>query len=245
MSAPNQQDTTDPSSLLYYAPRRLRDRASALRTTQLDSRQGIEPLSAPDVEALDAPDLEPLVAPDLDPQAYDGPSEPSPEIARHLEPDTMEALLLLSQRARKRQVFAPAIRFAGVASLAAVVAFTYVMLTELPDQNAVNEVAGPIPKIVTEVGDANINEPALLDIKATSSNSVPATEPETTGARESSSPVTPEQDAVPFPQFQPWQGTLAQAQQKEKSVERAVPATRDPQPRRKRKSRKHQVDDAE
>jgi hypothetical protein len=237
MSAPNQQDTTDPNSLLYYAPRRLRDRASALRTSQLDSRQVLEPLGAPDLEPLDAPSLEP--------HAYEEPSNPSPEILRHPEPDTMEALWLLSQRARKRQVFAPAIRFAGVASLAAVIAFTYVMITELPDQSAVNEVASPTPKIVTEIDDANINEPALLDIKDTNSNSATATEPETTGARESSSSVTPEQDAVLFQQFQQWQGTLAQAQRQEKSVQRDVPATRDPQPRRKRKARKHQVDDAE
>jgi hypothetical protein len=156
MSAPNQQDTTDPNSLLYYAPRRLRDRASALRTTQLDGREALE--------LRDAPSLEP--------QAYDGPPNPLPEILRAPESEPMEALWLLSQRARKRQVFAPAIRFAGVASLAAVIAFTYVVIfTELPDQNAVKDVAGPTPKIATENGDANINESASPDIRVTNSNS--------------------------------------------------------------------------
>jgi hypothetical protein len=65
MSAPDQQDTatdnqdaTDPSNLLYYAPRHLRDRANSLRTKQFDGHA-----------------LEIRSAPSLDPQISDEPPE--------------------------------------------------------------------------------------------------------------------------------------------------------------------------
>jgi len=91
MSAPNQEDTatenqdaTDPSNLLYYAPRRLRDRANFLRTKQFDAQA-----------------LEIRTAPSLDPQISDEPPDSLPE--RWLtapEPGSMEAVWHLSQRAR-------------------------------------------------------------------------------------------------------------------------------------------------
>ena len=115
MSAPDQQDTatdnqdaTDPSNLLYYAPRHLRDRANSLRTKQFDGQA-----------------LEIRSAPSLDPEISDEPPETLPE--RRLttpEPGSMEAVWRLSQRDRKRQVLGPALRFAGVAALAAGLATT-------------------------------------------------------------------------------------------------------------------------
>jgi len=244
MNAPDQEDATNPSNVLYYAPRRLRDRANALRTTQLDNTQVFE-----------APD-----APALEPQAW--PSDPLPENLYAPESLAMEDLWLTRQRAR-REVLAPVFRFVGVASLGALVAFTYVMIfTELPDQKKVNDVSAPTAKIVTETRDANGG-----DVKPASSNSAdpitirksladtnpmaetasaeqstPAAILETTGAREAASPITPEQNAALFQQYLQWQDTLAQAQRRETSVQRSVPATRDPQPRRKRKARKRQVD---
>jgi hypothetical protein len=245
MNAPDQEDATNPNNVLYYAPRRLRDRANALRTTQLDNTQVFE-----------APD-----APALDPQ--DWPADPLPENLHAPEPFAMEDLWLTRQRARKREVLAPVFRFVGVASLGALVAFTYVMIfTELPDQKKVNDAGAPTAKIVTETSDANSG-----DVKPVSSNSVdpitirkssadtnptadtasaeqstPSAILETTGAREAASPMTPEQNAALFREYLQWQDTLAQAQRQETSVQRSVPATRDPQPRRKRKARKRQVD---
>jgi hypothetical protein len=242
MSAPNRQDTTDPNSLLYYAPRRLRDRASALRTTQMDSRQ-----------------------PSLAPQAYGGPSNPLPEILRVSEPEPMEAPSLLSQRARKKQVLAPVIRFVAVAGLAAAAAFTYVVIfTELPDQNTVNEVAGA-PKI--ESNEPAINEP--VSVKVTGSNpgdvTTPsgspadtkltagmsetpqsATEPivETMGSREPSGRVAPGQNPPLFPPFLLWQESYAQ-REVPVTAQQNIPTTRNPAPRRKRKARNTQVDEDE
>jgi hypothetical protein len=241
MSAPNRQDTTDPNSLLYYAPRRLRDRASALRTTQRDSRQ-----------------------PSLEPQAYDGPSNPLTEILRVREPEPMEAPSLLSQRARKKQVLAPVIRFVAVAGLAAAAAFTYVVIfTELPDQNAVNEAAG-VAKI--ESNEPAIKEPVSVGVKVSDSNpgdvttpsaspadtkltpstAQSATEPivETMGSREPSSRVTPAQNVPLFPPFLLWQETYAQ-REVPVTAQQNIPTTREPAPRRKRKARKNQVDEDE
>src|SRR5215510_5991534 len=148
MNTPDQQDATNPSNVLYYAPRRLRERASALRTTQLDNKNVFE---APDV-------------PTLEPQAW--PTDPFPDALHVPEPVAMEDVQLLRQRARKKEVLAPIFRFVGVASLGALVAFTYVMIfTEVPDQKTVDSSAGQTAKIATEHADAKSS-----DVKVTETN---------------------------------------------------------------------------
>ena len=244
MSTPIEQDTADPNSLLYYAPRRLRDRADALRT--IDG----SPVLAPDAPV---PEL----------QDHHAHPDPLPRISRVPKRETMEALWRRNQRARKKQVFAPVLRFAAVASVAAAIAFTYVIMTELPDQNTGKEVTSSAPKIATGASNASVNETTAAVPEATNPNpddviilkgssaSAAASAPpdpqptptralETTGSRESSAPISFEQ----FQQFLLWQQTMAQASRQEPSV-RQAPATRDPAPRRKRKARRSQTDDDE
>lgn len=242
MNTPDQQDATNPSNVLYYAPRHLRERVSALRTTRLDNKNIFE--------TSDAPALEP--------QAW--PTDPFPEALQVPEPVGMEDVEVLRQRARKKEVLAPIFRFVGVASLGALVAFTYVIFTEVPDQKTVDSPAGQSAKAITDHADANSS-----DIKITESNSddaitlrkpssdtdstaetsatpQAASSPtsETTGSREPAAPITPEQNAALFQQYLQWQDKLAQAQRQE-TAQRNVPAAQDP-PKRKRKGRKRQVD---
>lgn len=246
MSAPDQQDTatdnqdaTDPNNLLYYAPRHLRDRANALRTKQFDGQA-----------------LEIRTAPSLDPQIPDEPLEFLPE--RPLtapEPGSMEAVWRLSQRARKRQVFGPALRFAGVAGLAAGLATTYVVIfTEVPDRNAANEVAAT-PKVfaskvkeesvseskgtenvaaATENAATKIDEPGSVEVNVTTLNPVDLTTPSLPAA-------TPEENAALFREFLRWQETSAQRDTP--TVRPNVAATREAPPRRKRKARRRHSDD--
>jgi hypothetical protein len=239
MSAPDQQDTatdnqdaTDPNNLLYYAPRHLRDRANALRTKQFDGQA-----------------LEIRTAPSLDPQIPDEPPEFLPE--RPLtapEPGSMEAVWRLSQRARKRQVLGPALRFAGVAGLAAGLATTYVVIfTEVPDRNAVNEVAATPKALVSKVADesvieskptenvaAKIDEPESVGVKVSTLNPVDLTTPSLPAA-------TPEENAALFREFLRWQETSAQRDTP--TVRPNAAATREAPPRRKRKARRRHVDD--
>lgn len=242
MTAPNQeesvtenQDATDPSNLLYYVPRRLRDRANSLRTKQLDAKP-----------------LEIRTAPPLDPQISDEPPDSLPEHRLSApEPGNMEAVWHLSQRERKRQVLGPALRFAGVASLAAGLATTYVVIfTEVPDRNAVNEVAA-IPKAITskvvKVDDesviepkatendaAKIDEPGSVEVKITNLNPVDLTTPSLPAA-------TPEENAALFREFLRWQETSAQ---RDPPTVRPNPAAaREAPPRRKRKARRRHSDD--
>jgi len=238
MSAPDQQDTardnqdaTDPSNLLYYAPRHLRDRANSLRTKQIDGQA-----------------LELRTAPSLDPQIPDEPPEFLPE--RPLiapEPGSMEAVWRLSQRARKRQVLGPALRFAGVAALAAGLATTYVVIfTEVPDRNAGNEVAATPKAIVSKVEDesvteskatddvaAKIDEPGSVEVKVTNLNPVDATTPSLPAA-------TPEENAALFREYLRWQETSAQ---RDTPTVRPATTAREAAPRRKRKARRRHSDD--
>lgn len=242
MSTPNEEDTaaeiqdaTDPNNLLYYAPRRLRDRANSLRTKQLDAQP-----------------LEIQTAPSLDPQISDEPPDSLSE--RRLtatEPGSMEAVWHLSQRARKRQVLGPALRFAGVASLAAGLATTYVVIfTEVPDRNAASEVAA-IPKAIvskvekvedetvielkaTENVGAKTDEPGSVEVKVTNLNPVDLTTPSLPAA-------TPEENAALFREFLRWQETSTQRDTPTMRPDAA--ATREATPRRKRKARRRHVDD--
>jgi hypothetical protein len=239
MSAPDQQDTatdnqdaTDPSNLLYYAPRHLRDRANSLRTKQFDGQA-----------------LEIRSAPSLDPEISDEPPETLPE-RRLITPElgSMEAVWRLSQRDRKRQVLGPALRFAGVAALAAGLATTYVVIfTEVPDRNAANEVAA-IPKaIVSKVEDESVieskatenvaaktEESESVEVKVTTLNPVDLTTPSLPAA-------TPEENAAPFREFLRWQETSAQRNTPTARPNAAV--AREAPPRRKRKARRRHSDD--
>jgi hypothetical protein len=239
MIAPDQQDTatdnqdaTDPSNLLYYAPRHLRDRANSLRTKQFDGHA-----------------LEIRSAPSLDPQIPDEPPEIFTE--RRLtapEPGSMEAVWRLSQRDRKRQVLGPALRFAGVAALAAGLATTYVVIfTEVPDRNAANEVATVPKAIVSKVEDesvteskatddvaAKIDEPGSVEVKVTNLNPVDVTTPSLPAA-------TAEENAALFREYLRWQETSAQRDTP--TVRPNAATAREAAPRRKRKARRRHSDD--
>jgi len=246
MSAPDQQDTatdnqdaTDPSNLLYYAPRHLRDRANSLRTKQFDGQA-----------------LEIRSAPSLDPQISDEPPETLPELRLTApEPGSMEAVWRLSQRDRKRQVLGPALRFAGVAALAAGLATTYVVIfTEVPDRNAANEVAAMPMAIATKAHDESVveskatenvaaaaenvaaktDESESVDVKVTTLNPVDLTTPSLPAA-------TPEENAALFREFLRWQETSAQRDTPTARPNAAV--AREATPRRKRKARRRHSDD--
>jgi len=122
MSTANQHDTHNPNSLLYYAPRRLRDRANALRSIQ--PRPGDAGPSIPTAS------LERRDTAVLGQQAQDTapPPNPFPEILRSSwEPEAIQTLLVLSQRARRNQIFAVVTHFAAVAGIAGGIAFLYVV----------------------------------------------------------------------------------------------------------------------
>ncbi|MGA9124421.1 MAG: hypothetical protein WB382_14045 [Pseudolabrys sp.] len=154
MSGSNQQ--TDPNNPHYYAPRRPSNRVSTLRVTRL--RSGESKQSIP-TASLERPSFEPR-AYDRGPLPYDrgSLSDRLPEVLRRPEPDAMQSLLRASQRARKNQVLALAIRFAAVAGLAAGIAFVCI----------VNFTGFPSPHAVTEAADSTQNvtsiEPAQKTI---------------------------------------------------------------------------------
>jgi hypothetical protein len=137
MSGSNQQN--DPNNLPYTA-RRPSNRVSTLRVTRLRSGDGKQSIPT---ASLKRPSFEPR-AYDRGPLPYDrgSLSDRLPEVLRRPEPDITQSLLRASQRARKNQVLALAIRFAAVAGLAAGIAFVYVVnFTGLPSPHAVTEAA--------------------------------------------------------------------------------------------------------
>ncbi|HET7847471.1 MAG TPA: hypothetical protein VFL51_00275 [Pseudolabrys sp.] len=123
----------DPNSLMYYAPRRLRDRVHSLRAAQL--RQGAGQ-SIPTV---------PLQPPDTPvPEWYDAdeipPERPFPESLRSLETEAIESLRELNRRNRRAEVVALGGRFAAVGCIAAAVAFGYVFyFTGGPDEGSASK----------------------------------------------------------------------------------------------------------
>ena len=147
MSGSNQQD--DPNNLHYHAPRHVGNRVSTLRVTRLRSGKGKQ--SIPTTASLKRPSLEP--------RAYDKGSSPydrgslsdrSPEVLRRPELDAMQSLWRSSQRARKKQVLALAIRFAAVAGLATGIAFVCVVnFTGLPSPHTVTEAADATAKVTS------------------------------------------------------------------------------------------------
>ena len=175
MSTSSQQDTHDPNSLLYYAPRRLRDRANALRA--------LRPL--PGDRAPSAPAAAPK-QPSTTESAL--PENPFPESLRQPpKPEPIEALGLTRRRARRKEGFLVAARFAGVAAVAAGIAFFYVTYFAGSRDRALPTVAGATsasatpdakkvamdklikkmsaPILAVEDGEANINEPLALGVK--------------------------------------------------------------------------------
>src|SRR5471032_1615834 len=99
MSTSNQQDTHDPNSLLYYAPRRLRDRANALRALQP------WPGESKTVGPATPPDQPPS-------EAALPPEKPFPKTLRpSAEPEPIEPGDLVHPQARRKKALAVTARF--------------------------------------------------------------------------------------------------------------------------------------
>jgi len=177
MSTSNPQDTQDPNSLLYYAPRRLRDRAIAL--------QAIRP--RPKESGQSGPTASLEQRPGDDAALSEGPF---PESLRpESEPEPIEPAALMRQLSRRHEAFAVAARFAAVASIAGGLALLYVInFTGSQDQALSTEDGGRSlsampqskksamdqsfqkrtdPTLAIEDAEGNINEPLPLGVKVT------------------------------------------------------------------------------
>lgn len=98
MSTANQHDTHDPDSLLYYAPRRLRDGAKALQSIRPRPEDGAQSIPIAFLERLDTAALGERT------QDTAPPPSPFPETLRSLESEAIVSLRLLSQRAQKPDI---------------------------------------------------------------------------------------------------------------------------------------------
>ena len=198
MSTANQHVTHDPNSLLYYAPRRLRDGANALRSIQPRPEHGAQSIPIAFLERLDTAALVGRT------QDTAPPPSPFPEALRSLESEAIASLRLLSQRARRNQIFAVFTRFAAVAGIAAGIAFLYVMnFTGSREQAPPVKTGGtsiaampqsktapmdqppqktPPPNIVVSDADAKINQPLPVEIKMMTTRPVTATGLQTSAA---------------------------------------------------------------
>ncbi len=208
----NGPKNNDPNSLMYYAPRRMRDRVHNLRAAQL--RPGASQ-SIPTV-SLQPPDT-PVPAwydPDEIP-----PDRPFPDSLRSIENETIESLRELNHRARRAEMVALGGRFAFVGCIAAAVAFGYVLyFTGSSDQDLANkegaEAAATAPradKLVTAqarpaltnaamaAADPTTNKPLPLISKTedaprdtiASFKRLPAESKSTFGAAHAEAPATP------------------------------------------------------
>lgn len=177
MSTPDPQDTHDPNSLLYYAPRRLRDRANALRAMQPQPKESGQ--SAPTDSRAQRPGGDAVLSERPFPEALRPKSEPEP-----IEPGA-----LMLQRKRRNEVFAVVVRFFAVVGIAGALALLYVLnFTGSQDQALSNNVAGTSlqavpqskktamdqsiqkttdPTLAIDDAEGNINEPLPLGVKAT------------------------------------------------------------------------------
>jgi hypothetical protein len=198
MSTANQHDTHDPNSLLYYAPRRLRDGDKALRSIRPRPEDGAQSIPIAFLERLDTAALGERTQ-DTAPL----PS-PFPESLRSLEPEAIESLRLLSQRARRNQIFAVFTRFAAVVGIAAGIAFLYVVnftgsreqappvksggtsVAAMPqsetapmDQPPQNT---PPPNIAVADADTKINQPLPVEIEMMTTRPVTTTGIQTSAA---------------------------------------------------------------
>ncbi len=169
MSTLYQPDAHDPNSLLYYAPRRLRDRDAALRRPRPgESRQSTRWTFLEQLAEGDASPANAL------PEVFQRTSDLQP-----IEPPD-----LVHQRARRREAFALIARFAAVGGIAAMIALLYVMnfpASRGRPLSAEDHVASPAPqsrkaaadpspqqvaalKIAVEDGEGDINEPLPLGV---------------------------------------------------------------------------------
>ena len=177
MSTPNPQDAHDPNSLLYYAPRRLRDRTNALRALQLRREESGQSIPTAAIEQRSGYDA--TLSENPFPEALQPASEPEP----------IEPLDLIQQRARRNEVFAIAARFVAVTGIAGVIALFYVMTfagsrdqapssgdsgTSLATMPQSKKLAMDksfqkmtVPTLAVEDAEGNINELLPLGVKVT------------------------------------------------------------------------------
>ena len=178
MSTANQHDTHDPNSLLYYAPRRLRDGAKALRSNRPRPEDGAQSIPIAFRERLDTATRGERT------QDTAPPPNTFPETLRSLESEAIDSLRLLSQRARRNQIFAVFTRFAAVVGIAAGIAFLYVVnftgsREQAPPAKTGSTSVAALPQSETApmdqppqktpppniaVADAKINEPPPVEI---------------------------------------------------------------------------------
>ena len=193
MSIADQKNTTDPNSLLYYAPRRLRDRAEAIRAIQLQQRENEPPVPLVPTATLPFPEGSAPVqrAPGQRPQA-----KPLPEAL--LEPlAPIESLQVLSQRARRRETVALTMRFVALTVVAASIAFVYVAFFTRPhDQLLAGKEAPGAADEATPRSDKLTIDPAALKaipVKVVSANGEPMAVPPPPAAADQA------QNAATFP----------------------------------------------
>src|SRR5664279_5394775 len=187
MSTANQHDTHDPNSLLYYAPRRLRDGAKTLRSIRPRPEDGAQSIPIAFLERT---------------QDTAPPPSPFPETLRSLESEAIESLRLLSQRARRNQIFAVFTRFAAVVGIAAGIAFLYVVnftgsreqaspaktgstsVAALPQSETapMDQPPQKTPPPNSAVADAKINEPPPVEINMMTTRPVTTTGIQTSAA---------------------------------------------------------------
>jgi hypothetical protein len=115
MSTPNPRDTHNHNSLLYYAPRRLRDRAQALRAIQPRPKESGE--LGPTVSLEQGRGYDAALSENNFSEALRPVSEPEP----------MEPNAFVHQRARRNGAFVVAICSAAVAGIAGGAVLLYVM----------------------------------------------------------------------------------------------------------------------
>jgi hypothetical protein len=189
MSTANQHDTHDPNSLLYYAPRRLRDGAKTLRSIRPRPEDGAQSIPIAFLERT---------------QDTAPPPSPFPETLRSLESEAIESLRLLSQRARRNQILAVFTRFAAVVGIAAGIAFLYVVnITGSREQAPPVKTGGtsvaampqsetaPMdqppqksssPNVAVADADAKINQPLPVEIEMMTTRPVTTTGIQTSAA---------------------------------------------------------------
>ena len=174
MSSPDPQDTRDPNSLLFYAPRRVRNRADTLRAVL--AQQGEHEQTAPSISP--------------EQRGTDEVENPFPEVLRLSgEPEATEPKAFVRHPARRNKAFVVAICSTAVAGIAGGAALLYVMnfngsrdqalsakdggisfpATPQEKKAAVDQLIQKmtIPALVVEDHDGNINAPLPLGVKVT------------------------------------------------------------------------------
>lgn len=214
MSTSNPQDAHDPNSLLYYAPRRVRDRAATLRAIQPRPKESGQ--SGAPAALEQHPEDDAALAESLFPEALQPASEPQP----------IEPLAVMRQRARRNEAFAVAARFAAIAGIVAGLALLYVMSFAGSRDRALSTEAGatslsampqskklatdqPFQKITAptlsvEDAEGNINRPLPLGVKVTGHmpgatvnlSGLPADTKLTTGAAAAARQIDPKEIAA-------------------------------------------------